>query len=63
MANDTGSPWLWWDYVSKFSETCKMDDVKFNAECAEPIISGIGARARQRERARGQADELQTFLM
>jgi hypothetical protein len=42
VANATGAPWLWWDYASQFAAHCKMDDVRYNGECADPIIVGLG---------------------
>lgn len=43
VVNKTGTPWLWWDYVSDFSEQCTMDNGKFAMRsCAESVARNIG---------------------
>jgi len=41
LANDTGKPWLWWDYITRFGAECSMHDNKYNEQCAEKIFSEI----------------------
>lgn len=41
LANDSNKPWVWWDYVTKFGEQCKMKDNKYNEECAEQVFSEV----------------------
>ena len=53
-ANATGAPWLWWDYASQFAKHCKMEELKFNAECAEPIIVGLGINLAKVQTCMGQ---------
>mmetsp|Transcript_19009 Transcript_19009/g.26326 ORF Transcript_19009/g.26326 Transcript_19009/m.26326 type:complete len:693 (-) Transcript_19009:189-2267(-) len=55
-ANASGTPWLWWDYVSHFSSRCKMDQVLFNTQCAEPIITGVGLDLGKVQQCMGQPD-------
>lgn len=42
VANESGKPWLWWDYVSDFSIRCPMKDKKYTKECAEEVIKSLG---------------------
>ncbi|KAL8237301.1 hypothetical protein R6Q59_018382 [Mikania micrantha] len=42
VANETGKPWLWWDYVTDFSIRCPMKDKKYNKECADEVIKSLG---------------------
>ncbi|KAL8206025.1 hypothetical protein R6Q57_009576 [Mikania cordata] len=42
VANVTGKPWLWWDYVTDFSIRCPMKDKKYNKECADEVIKSLG---------------------
>jgi hypothetical protein len=42
-ANKTGTPWLWWDFVSQFASACSMDSGKFAAKsCAEDVVRKVG---------------------
>ncbi|KAL8141052.1 hypothetical protein V2J09_007073 [Rumex salicifolius] len=42
VANESGKPWLWWDYVADFSIRCPMKENKYNKECAEQVIQSLG---------------------
>mmetsp|Transcript_36321 Transcript_36321/g.43917 ORF Transcript_36321/g.43917 Transcript_36321/m.43917 type:complete len:698 (+) Transcript_36321:228-2321(+) len=42
VANKTGNPNLWWDYVTTFHRKCKMQTVNFNVECSEQVQQAIG---------------------
>jgi len=61
-ANATGAPWLWWDYASQFAKHCKMEELKFNAECAEPIIVGLGINLAKVQTCMGQVDDPHPLL-
>ena len=37
LANETGQPWHWWDYVTKFGDECSMDDRTYDEACAERV--------------------------
>lgn len=37
VARDVGEPWLWWEYVDKMGEECKMKDRKFDTDCSEKV--------------------------
>lgn len=42
VANESGKPWLWWDYVSDFSIRCPMKEKKYTKECADQVIMSLG---------------------
>ncbi|KAG9144261.1 hypothetical protein Leryth_023512 [Lithospermum erythrorhizon] len=42
VANETGKPWLWWDYVTDFSIRCPMKEKKYNKKCADQVIKSLG---------------------
>ncbi|KAG8374475.1 hypothetical protein BUALT_Bualt11G0136200 [Buddleja alternifolia] len=42
VANQTGKPWQWWDYVTDFSIRCPMRQNKYNKECADQVIQSLG---------------------
>lgn len=42
MVNESGKPWLWWDYVTDFGIRCPMKEEKYTKECAEGVIKSLG---------------------
>merc|ERR1712216_296342 len=43
VANKSNAPWMWWDYVSDFSDECTMGNGKFAMRsCAEKVAKNIG---------------------
>lgn len=42
VMNDTGKPWVWWDYVTDFAIRCPMKEKKYTKECADGIIKSLG---------------------
>lgn len=42
VANESGKPWLWWDYVTDFSIRCPMKENKYDEECANEVIKSFG---------------------
>ncbi|KAI3911388.1 hypothetical protein MKW98_010275 [Papaver atlanticum] len=42
VANESGTPWVWWDYVTEFGNRCSMKEQKFNKECADQVIQSLG---------------------
>lgn len=42
VANESGKPWLWWDYVTDFSIRCPMKEKKYTKECADQVIESLG---------------------
>ncbi|OMP04809.1 hypothetical protein COLO4_09279 [Corchorus olitorius] len=42
VANESGKPWLWWDYVTDFAIRCPMKDKKYTKECANEVIKSLG---------------------
>mmetsp|Transcript_30581 Transcript_30581/g.76515 ORF Transcript_30581/g.76515 Transcript_30581/m.76515 type:complete len:721 (+) Transcript_30581:167-2329(+) len=41
LAKASGKTWLWWDYVNRFAEECKMSDNMYNEACAERVFSEL----------------------
>ncbi|KAK4418830.1 Vacuolar-sorting receptor 1 [Sesamum alatum] len=42
VANESGKPWQWWDYVTDFSIRCPMKEKKYTKECADKVIQSLG---------------------
>jgi len=45
LANESGKPWLWWDYVTKFGDECSMVDRTYDEDCAEKVRRDAAAAA------------------
>ncbi|CAA0823805.1 Vacuolar-sorting receptor 6 [Striga hermonthica] len=41
VANETGRPWVWWDYVSDFHIRCSMKQNKYSKDCALGVIKSL----------------------
>jgi hypothetical protein len=41
LANASGEPWRWWQYVTKFADECKMSDNKYTEACAEQVFNEL----------------------
>lgn len=41
VANESGKPWLWWDYVTDFAIRCPMKEKKYNEECSNQVIKSL----------------------
>ncbi|KAF3551334.1 hypothetical protein DY000_02001827 [Brassica cretica] len=41
VMNESGKPWLWWDYVTDFAIRCPMKDEKYNTQCADQVIRSL----------------------
>ena len=44
VLNETGKPWVWWDYVTDFHIRCSMKENKYSKECAEIVVESLGKR-------------------
>ncbi|XP_072969705.1 vacuolar-sorting receptor 6-like [Typha angustifolia] len=42
VANESGRPWIWWDYVTDYHIRCSMKDNKYTRNCAEDIVKSLG---------------------
>ncbi|XP_074324402.1 vacuolar-sorting receptor 2-like [Apium graveolens] len=42
VANESRRPWLWWNYVAKFTIHCPMKDNKYTKECADKVMQSLG---------------------
>ncbi|PWA79082.1 VACUOLAR SORTING RECEPTOR 2 [Artemisia annua] len=41
VANESGKPWLWWDYVTDFAIRCPMKEERYTKKCAEDVIASL----------------------
>ncbi|XXG40008.1 hypothetical protein AAC387_Pa01g0828 [Persea americana] len=53
VANESGKPWLWWDYVTDFSIRCPMKEKKYNKECADRVIKSLGLNLKKIDKCMG----------
>lgn len=56
VANESGKPWLWWDYVTDFAIRCPMSDKKYTKECAEEVIKSLGIDLKKINQCMGDPD-------
>ncbi|XP_008792241.1 vacuolar-sorting receptor 1-like [Phoenix dactylifera] len=56
VANESGKPWLWWDYVTDFSIRCPMKKKKYTKECAEEVIQSLGIDLKKINKCIGDPD-------
>ncbi|XP_008788526.1 vacuolar-sorting receptor 1-like [Phoenix dactylifera] len=56
VANESGKPWLWWDYVTDFSIRCSMKEKKYTKECAEEVIQSLGVDLKKINKCVGDPD-------
>ncbi|PWZ07847.1 Vacuolar-sorting receptor 6 [Zea mays] len=42
VANETGCPWAWWDYVMDYKIRCSMKEKKYTKTCAEDVVTALG---------------------
>ncbi|CAN4081523.1 unnamed protein product [Withania somnifera] len=56
IANESGKPWLWWDYVTDFGIRCPMNEKKYNKECADQVIKSLGFDVKQIEKCVGDPE-------
>ncbi|KAJ8461096.1 hypothetical protein OPV22_034022 [Ensete ventricosum] len=56
VANESGKPWLWWDYVTDFAIRCPMSDKKYTKECAEDVIKSLGIDLNKINKCMGDPD-------
>ncbi|CAB4284954.1 unnamed protein product [Prunus armeniaca] len=64
VANESGKPWLWWDYVTDFAIRCPMKEKKYSEECANQVIESLGADLKKIKKCIGdpEADEENAIL-
>ncbi|CAA7058679.1 unnamed protein product [Microthlaspi erraticum] len=56
VANETGKPWVWWDYVTDFQIRCPMKEKKYNKECADSVIKSLGIDSRKLDKCMGDPE-------
>lgn len=37
VSRDRNEPWLWWEFVDRLGEDCRMKDKLYTAECAQKV--------------------------
>uniref|UniRef100_A0A0E0LEE1 Uncharacterized protein n=1 Tax=Oryza punctata TaxID=4537 RepID=A0A0E0LEE1_ORYPU len=42
VANESGRPWAWWDYVMDYKIRCSMKEKKYSKGCAEDVVKALG---------------------
>ncbi|RWW03755.1 hypothetical protein GW17_00033061 [Ensete ventricosum] len=42
IANETGRPWVWWDFVTDYHVRCSMKDKKYSRDCAKDVLRSLG---------------------
>jgi hypothetical protein len=42
VANESGRPWQWWDFVVDYDTRCSMKKQKYSKECAETVVRDLG---------------------
>jgi hypothetical protein len=47
VANESGRPWTWWDYVMDYKIRCSMKEKKYSKTCAEDVVTALGEFACQ----------------
>ncbi|KAJ4772033.1 Vacuolar-sorting receptor 1 [Rhynchospora pubera] len=56
VANESGKPWVWWDYVTDFAIRCPMKEKKYTTECAEKVIKSLGLNLKKINECIGDPD-------
>lgn len=56
VANESGKPWVWWDYVTDFSIRCPMKEKKYTKECADKVIESLGLSVKDIDKCIGDPD-------
>ncbi|KAL5710068.1 Vacuolar-sorting receptor 1 [Ranunculus cassubicifolius] len=56
VANETGKPWIWWDYVTDFAIRCPMKEKKYTKECADQVIKSLGLDLKKIDQCIGDPD-------
>ncbi|KAI4302643.1 hypothetical protein MLD38_038363 [Melastoma candidum] len=56
VANESGKPWLWWDYVTDFAIRCPMKAQKYNKQCADEVIKSLGIDLKKIDECIGDPD-------
>ncbi|KAJ3679267.1 hypothetical protein LUZ60_017278 [Juncus effusus] len=42
VANESGRPWQWWDFVVDYDARCSMKEKKYSKDCAEMVVKSLG---------------------
>ncbi|XWS09511.1 hypothetical protein CRYUN_Cryun40dG0090800 [Craigia yunnanensis] len=55
VANESGKPWLWWDYVTDFAIRCPMKE-KYTKDCADKVIRSLGVNLTKIDKCIGDTE-------
>ncbi|GER44296.1 vacuolar sorting receptor family protein [Striga asiatica] len=56
VTNESGKPWLWWDYVTDFSIRCPVKDNTYTEECANEVIRSFGVDVKKIDECVGDTE-------
>ncbi|KAL4587217.1 hypothetical protein LXL04_000084 [Taraxacum kok-saghyz] len=56
VANESGKPWLWWDYVADFGARCSMKEHNFTKNCADDVIKSLGLDVKKIDECMGDPE-------
>ena len=42
VANESGHPWTWWDYVMDYKIRCSMKEKKYSKACTKDVVTALG---------------------
>ncbi|XP_010941716.1 vacuolar-sorting receptor 6 isoform X2 [Elaeis guineensis] len=42
VANESGRPWVWWDFVTDYHVRCSMKEKKYSRDCGEKVVKSLG---------------------
>ncbi|XP_071720407.1 vacuolar-sorting receptor 2-like isoform X2 [Rutidosis leptorrhynchoides] len=57
VANESGKPWIWWDYVTEFANHCSMKEKKYNKDCADDVLKSLGVDNKKVDECVGNTEE------
>lgn len=56
VANESGKPWAWWDYVTDFAIRCPMKEKRYDKQCADQVIKSLGMDLKKIDKCIGDPD-------
>ncbi|KAJ1703350.1 hypothetical protein LUZ63_003129 [Rhynchospora breviuscula] len=56
VANESGRPWQWWDFVVDYDARCSMKEKKYSKECAETVVRDLGLSLDKVHKCMGDPD-------
>ncbi|KAL7598125.1 hypothetical protein Lser_V15G25931 [Lactuca serriola] len=56
VVNESGKPWVWWDFVTDFATNCSMKEHKFTKDCADEVIKSLGVDLKKIDECMGDPE-------